>query len=276
MYYRSLLFTPAFLSNKLESIVKFGADLVVFDLEDSVHPNKKDEARILLKQQLKNINKYNLDIGVRINAIDTLHGIKDILFIKNELKIMPKIIFIPKVNNPFILKMVRNLLSSEENTVSFSAIIESVKGIENINEIAKESDSLIFGAADYCADSGIEYNDTFLTYAKIKITSAAAINNIPSYDTFCSTVEDLDKVKIESEKSHKYGFAGKAAIHPNQIPIINETFAVNKKDYEEALNLINNFTQQTKGFEVKENKIIAPPFVNMKKRIVKTYLNQKH
>ena len=160
--FRSLVFVPGNNPRFLEKAKSLPADIVCFDLEDSVPDKEKKKARTLIKNILKQRNKYSPDVFVRTNSPES--GL-----IEADLKeIVQKGIdgiVIPKVNSANELKKIEKTISSLEKKRKIKGIrlmpsIESALGVVNCYEIASSSkriDALVFGIFDLLNNMGIEY-----------------------------------------------------------------------------------------------------------------------
>ena len=129
---RSVLYIPADNLRALEKTKSLNADAFIFDLEDAVAENKKEEARKILKNTL-NPNEYpNQHVTIRINAPNTEIGQKDL---NTALKINPDAILIPKVNSRGDVKKI--LKKIQNYKINLWIMIETPNAITNINKIAK-------------------------------------------------------------------------------------------------------------------------------------------
>ena len=122
------------------------------------------------------------------------------------------------------IEVVRSLLARYQLKPAIYPTIETIEALANIDAIAKESSGLIFGSADLAAILGVDIEWENMLYARQRIVHAAALHNIPAIDTACYHLEDLGELREESQRVKSMGFRGKAAVHPSQIPIINELF----------------------------------------------------
>ncbi len=154
----SLLFTPANRPERFEKPASNkNAQMVVLDLEDAVSLRYKDQAREILIDYLQRNNSIPADhpmiTAVRINAISTQAGLKDIVCLVRE-KVVPDVIFLPKVQNVQEVELYSELLNlGREKHVQFIAAIETAVGLENAHEIASHQDvvAIGFGGADLAA-----------------------------------------------------------------------------------------------------------------------------
>ncbi len=160
--FRSLIFVPGNNSRFLEKAKKLQADIVCFDLEDSVPDNEKVNARKLIKSALKSRKSYGSSIFVRTNSPTSGKIPSDL---KEVVQKGIDGIVIPKVNNITDMKKIEKILSGLEKTRKLKPIqiipsIESAEGVVNTFSIAsfgKGVSAVVFGVFDLLNDLGIEY-----------------------------------------------------------------------------------------------------------------------
>jgi len=160
--FRSLVFVPGNNPRFLEKAKSLPADIVCFDLEDSVPDKEKKKARVLIKNALKKRNQYSASIFARTNSPDSGKIEADL---KEIVQKGIDGIVIPKVNSAKELKKIEKTISSLEKKRKIKGIrlmpsIESALGVVNCYEIASASkriDALVFGIFDLLNDMGIEY-----------------------------------------------------------------------------------------------------------------------
>lgn len=264
--FRSLIFVPGNNSRFLEKAKQLSADIVCFDLEDSVPDSEKKNARKLIKDALKMRSEYLSQVYVRTNS--PVSG-----KIPDDLKeIVQKGIdgiVIPKVNNAKELKKIEKTLASLEKKRKLSKIelmpsIESSEGVTNTHEIASASkriSALIFGVFDLLNDLGIEYTKQSegAKYARAKIPLDARSAGIYALDAIWQDLKD-EKGLIEDCKIGKsLGYVGKTIIHPDQISITNKAFYPNNLEIEWAKKVCESYEKSInkgKGATTVDGKMI--------------------
>lgn len=246
---RSQMVTPANNFKMIEKASLLDADSLIIDLEDAVAPAQKEEARQTLRKALTEIHfDQSKEIGVRINAADTSWFLDDILALEG----LPiDTIVIPKVNKPDDVTIVEVLLRQLEArggplNVSLQILIESSLGLENVFDIVRASSrcvSVIFGASDFTADSGTSFTRLGLMYARARISAAAAAAGIEALDHVHPAFSEDEVLRVQTGEARELGFTGKWAIHPRQVPIINESFSPSKDEIREARKIIYAYEQ---------------------------------
>ena len=251
--FRSLIFVPGNNPRFLEKAKTLSADIVCFDLEDSVPDSEKKNARNLIKNALKTRSQYTSEIYVRTNS--PMSG-----KIQDDLKeIIQKGIdgiVIPKVNNAIELKKIEKTLALLEKKQKLQPIglipsIESAEGVANTHEIASASkriSAIVFGVFDFLNDMGIEYTKQpeGAKFARAKIPIEAKAVGVYALDAIWQDLKD-EKGLIEDCKIGKsLGYVGKTIIHPDQILIIHKIFHPNKTELEWAEKVCNTYEKSTK------------------------------
>ncbi|MEU3368920.1 HpcH/HpaI aldolase/citrate lyase family protein [Streptomyces sp. NPDC006711] len=271
--YASLLYTPALLLASVARPGKVRADMLVLDLEDSIHPGRKAEARALLAST--DLTGSGIPaLGLRVNTLATPDGLEDLrAVIAMDARIggIPlDVVFIPKISGPGDVMIYRSLLSHTSNPPEICSFIESVDSVENALEIASVSDGLCFGQADLTADLYAE-NAFYLDHARARLCAAAARHQVPAIDTNSFELHDLDVVAAQCRAARDAGFTGKAAIHPRQVDVIAETFTVGPDALAAFRSVVEDYDSTPYGFAVDKDRVLAPPFVLRAQRMLQLH-----
>lgn len=253
------------------------ADGIILDLEDSVAPEKKDEARILVRNALRQVNFYGAERMVRINqgkrGLEDLHAV-----VPHNVNL----VLLPKCDSSDYIKQVDNEISdikkkfNLKKQVFLMPIIETALGVENSFDIANASESVVavaIGLEDYAADLGVsrtlEGTESF--YARTRLIVAAKAAGVQPIDSVFSDVSDMESLKRAVEVSKSLGFAGMGCIHPRQIAIIKKGFAPDGNEIEMAKKVVLAFeTAKLNGSGVVAlgSKMIDPPVVARAQRVI--------
>lgn len=277
---RTMMFIPGNNPGMMRDAHLYGADSLMFDLEDSVKLAEKDTARFLVYNALKTINYGNIELVVRVNPLDTDHGKADI-----EAMVCAgvNIIRLPKSETAQDIIDVDNYITECEKkhgipvgSTGMMAAIESALGILNAKEIAHASDRLIgiaIGAEDYVTDlkttrttSGVE-----LFAARAQLLIAARSAGIAALDTVYSDVNNEEGFRKEVQLIKDMGFDGKSVINPRQIAPVVEIFTPSAKDIEKSERIIEALKEaETKGLGVVSlnGKMIDKPVVLRAQRML--------
>ncbi|MEM1546331.1 MAG: CoA ester lyase [Candidatus Methanomethylicia archaeon] len=255
MILRSLLFVPANSWRMITRSLSERADAIVLDLEDSVPIGEKETARWFIKDFLEDIEDKpkSSSIFVRVNSISSgLYG-EDVKYAVQ--KTLDGIV-LPKTESGNDIFMLEEAIKAEENRknlknrISIIPIIESAKGLVNINEVVKASPRIValtFGAADFLRDLGRSYmqlsKDEFeLLYIRSVISITAHAYNILALDTvYLGLIIDMEGLERETRIASALGFKGKFVIHPSHVEIVNKIFTPSPQEVEEAEGIVKAY-----------------------------------
>jgi len=245
-------------------------DAIILDLEDSVAPAKKREARILVRNALRQVNFMQAERMIRINQLPS--GLEDLDFIIPH---YPHVILIPKTENVEQVQQVDEKIVSirekysRDHQVFLMPIIESALGVEHAFQIATASPNNIamaIGLEDYTADIGIQrtQDGQESLYARMRIVNACKAAGIQPIDSVYSDVSDLDGLKETVIRSRALGFEGMGCIHPRQISIIQKCYIPGTEEIEKAKDVILAYEEaEARGLGVVSvgSKMIDKPVV---------------
>ena len=240
------------------------ADEVFMDLEDSVAPLAKEEARGNIIDALKNNDWSNKTVVVRINSIDTQWAADDLKTIVEEGGRYLDCIMIPKVQHPHEVMFVDHTLRMiEANTnldrrIGIEAQIETATGLRNVYEIAHSSDrleTLIFGPADMSASLGLPtvtaglpmpgYPGDHWHWVLETILVAARSAGLQAIDGPYLLIKDLDGFREMAMRARALGYDGKWALHPGQVDVLNEVFTPTQDEYDKAEAMLDAYKHAT-------------------------------
>jgi len=265
--FRSLIFVPGNNSRFLEKAKSLSADIVCFDLEDSVPDKEKKKARTLIKGALKKRNQYSSSVFARTNSPDSNKIEADL---KEIVQKGIDGIVIPKVNSAKEIKKIEKIILSLEKKRKIRGIrlipsIESALGIINCYEIASAStriDAIVFGIFDLLNDVGIEYtkgNPLGAKYSRYKVPVAATAAGVYAIDGIWQDIKDASGLKKDCEIGKSLGYVGKSVIYPDQIKTVHKIFHPNKTEIAWAKKVCNTYKKSSKkgkGATVVDGKMI--------------------
>lgn len=247
---RTLLFIPGNRPNMLQKGSALPADALVPDLEDSVPPSEKANARAILAEYLPKLAGNR--VFVRVNGMQTGWTWDDLKAV--VCKEMEGI-SIGKMESAEMARELAALLTVlererglPEGHVKVIPWIETAKGVANVREIAlatRRMLGLAFGAEDYSADMGItrtkDPNEIATAQAFTAIAARAA--DILAFDTPDPDFNDIDSLVRETRRAKAMGYKGKFVIHPNQIAPVNGVFRPSPEEIEYARRVIEVFEE---------------------------------
>lgn len=255
---RSLLFVPAGSERKLARAVSSGADALILDLEDSVAPDYKAEARRIAAGFLASRSERGPRLIVRINALRSGLADVDLLAI---MPARPDAIMLPKTEGgrdvmqlSVKLGVHEAMLDRAEGSTQVLAIVtETAAGLLKVGTFTKAGPRLLgmaWGAEDLSADLGAvgtrdgsgAYTEPFRLARTMTLLGAAAAG-VHAIDTVHVDFRDEAGLQAECLAAARDGFTAKMAIHPDQVPIINAAFTPSAEAVEEARRTVAAFAQ---------------------------------
>ena len=274
-----MMFVPGANAAMLRDALLYGADSIMFDLEDAVSLKEKDAARTLVHFALKTFDYSAVETVVRINGLDTV-GKQDI-----EAVVLAgvNVIRLPKTETAQdIIDVDEAITLVEESnqipvgTTKMMAAIESAEGVLNAREIAQASTRLIgiaLGAEDYVTNMKTKrYPDgQELFFARNMILHAARAAGIAAIDTVYSDVDNVEGFQTETNLIKQLGFDGKSVINPRQIPLVNAIYAPTEKEIQHAKEVIwaiNEAEAKGSGVISLNGKMIDKPIVERAQRVI--------
>ena len=268
---RSLLFVPGLRPDRYQKALDTGADVVCIDLEDAVAGPLKAQARELTMPLFAENTHPHVERMVRINALSTPDGLKDLTAII-ESDNPPPSIMIPKIRSAEEVQLIDVLLSvGAARSVRFCVIVETNQALERAVDIARASsrvDSMILGAVDMSADLRCQKAWEPLLYARSRLVHAAASAGIDLLDVPYLNLDDPEGLGEEASRCANLGFTGKASIHPKQIPIINAAFTPDAAAIERARKICTAFENNDTGLVVVDGELIELPVVRSMYRVL--------
>lgn len=230
---RSMLFTPGDRLDMVEKATRSGTDAVIVDLEDAVATENKTMAR----DNLSMLPSSPVPYYVRTNAADTLQFWDDVAA-AGRADIVG--VIVPKAESPVAIAQVDDALTISERSqgrphtsIGIIPLIESALGVRLTFEIASASprvECVMFGGGeqgDLVADLGAEWTPegTGLMHARSEVLLAARAAGVPyPMEAVFMDFRNNDALRTEAELARILGYVGKVAIHPAQVPVINEVF----------------------------------------------------
>src|SRR6266567_3783436 len=261
---RSCLSVPGSSPKMLSKASGLPADEVFMDLEDSVAPGAKEEARGNIVQALKEDDWAGKTVVVRVNGVYTKWCHRDVIEIVENAGQFIDCLMIPKVEHASDVKFVSTLLDQIEETIGaekrlgLEVQIETATGLTNIDAIATASDraeTLIFGPADMSASLGLPtvtaglpmpgYPGDHWHFILMRILVAARNAGLQAIDGPYLVIQDLDGFREMSLRARALGYDGKWALHPGQIDVLNEVFTPTQNEFDKAEAILEAYAHAT-------------------------------
>jgi citrate lyase subunit beta / citryl-CoA lyase len=267
---RSMLFVPGTRPDRFESALASGADGVIFDLEDSVDPSRKGEARTSVAAFLWHQPATSAALFVRVNRFDSPWFFEDMEAV-GALQSIHAVV-LPKTELP------GHVGATAQASVSGRVIplIETARGVLNAAAIATADASvpaILFGAEDLTAQIGVPrtIDGEELLFARSQVVLAAASVGADPIDAVVIDLTAPDVLKRDARRAKALGFHGKMAVHPQQIPVIHSVFNPSSAERARAQRIVDAFEKaQAEGEGVirLDDRMIDMPVVLRAKRLL--------
>lgn len=263
---RCQLFGPGSRTALFEKMATSAADVINLDLEDSVAPSDKDQARRNIIAATHDIDWNTKHLSVRINGLDTPFWYRDVVDLLENASDRLDQIMIPKVGCAADVYAVDALVSAVEaargrkKRIGFEVIIESAAGIAHVEEIAASSprmQAMSLGAADFAASMGMattgiggtqenyymlrdgaKYWSDPWHWAQTAIVAACRTHGVLPVDGPFGDFSDDEGFRAQARRSATLGMVGKWAIHPKQVALANEVFTPSAAAVAEAREIL--------------------------------------
>jgi len=254
------LFVPATRPERIEKALTSSADVVIVDLEDAVDPGDKVPAR----QHLSTMSLSRLSY-VRINDASSDYFDDDVAFV-NRCEWVGGVI-LSKVQSP---DEVARLLALLEREVVVEALVESARGVIEVDEIARSGvRRLHLGSADYASELCVETSEMLLAYPRSRLVVASAAAGLPRpVDGPTLEFGDLECVKNDALAARQLGMGAKLCVHPAQLSVVASAFAPSSADLQWARDVVAAVQLSRGGVTSLNGKMIDSPVVARARKIL--------
>lgn len=255
---RSVLYVPASNAKALAKVAFLTADAVIFDLEDAVAPDVKENAREALRSYFLEHPTSKAERIIRINGLSSEWGAEDLLAAR---ACKPDAILLPKVETPQDITSITEILEETDASdgIRLWAMIETPRGILNADEIAElglrstgRLDCFVIGTNDIAKEvsTRLTRGRAFFTPWLMQILLCAKAGKLDVIDGVYNDFADTDGFAAECAAAVQMGFDGKTLIHPSQIEAANAAFLPDATSVAEARSIVEAFSHlenKTKG-----------------------------
>ena len=277
--WRSLLYVPVNVDRYVDKAHTRGADGVILDLEDSVPPAEKAQARTLINAAADKVSRNGADVLVRINRPIEL-AIRDI-----EAAVSPKItaLKLPKIQSADHVKLIAELVGDLEAQRGMSVgstwllpMVETADAFFAIDALAKAHPrvyTVLLGGEDFALDVGFVPDPAVYQYPKQQSIIAARAAGLTPMGLIGTVADysDLDGFREVVRNSARFGFEGASCIHPANVPILNEEFSPREEDIAYARKVIEAdkaMAAEGRGSFEMDGKMIDIPIVIRAERLI--------
>ena len=276
---RAMMFMPGNNPGMLQTAGIFGADTIIFDLEDAVAISEKDAARHLVLFALKTL-RYPCEVAIRINHIQTPYGKDDL---KVVLPAKPDLIRLPKAESAAEIQEIDAIITEAEKVNEFApgsirmmAAIETAKGLMHAYDIATASPRMValaIGGEDFVADlkTTRSKDGAELVAARSHLVLAARAARVDAIDSVFTDVNDEETFIAETQRIKQLGFDGKSVINPRQVRLVQQIFTPTEKEVAQARRIIDAYNEalaRNSGVIALDGKMIDTPIVTRAERVL--------
>ena len=270
--WRSMLYVPANVPRFLAKAAGAGADAILLDLEDSIPPDRKAEARAALPEAVPQVRAGGADVLVRVNR-PLGQAVRDI---EATIAAGADGIVLTKVTGPEHVRLVAEMLAAAPRPMVIFPLVENAAALPFMEAIARASPlvaGLAVGAEDLAAEIGAEADDETIQLAKRQAIIAAVAAGVPAYGTLGSIADFRDAARLRDliARSRRAGFAGASCIHPSVVPLLNEGFAPSAADLDLARRQVaaaEAATAEGRGSFVVDGRMVDEPILIRARRIL--------
>ena len=267
---RSLLFVPGDNERKLARALESPADALVCDWEDGVAPDTKALARSQTSAVLNSRPANQRVVLIRINPVSSPEFEKDVVYARQA---HPEGLVLSKITSARDIRQVNKICQMRgQPELWLFPMIESAIGLSNAAEIARCQSvaALLFGAEDFCANTGIirGKEELELLYARSALVIAASAAGRKVIDSPCLSLNDAQAVRESAVRARDLGFTGKLAIHPRQVDILNQAFVPRSEEIEKASRIIEAFAGGGQGVISVDGMMVDDAVVKRARRLL--------
>lgn len=279
---RTRLYLPGNQPDFVPNAALFGADCLILDLEDSVAPDRKAEARVLVRRTLEAHPEFfsGAELAVRINPLAGPFGAADLAELA---RCLPQAVILPKCEAPAdVLALARELDALEPaagrapGSTLVLPLVETARGVLAAPAIAAASPrvaALLFGAEDFAADIGARRTKegTESLFARQSVVVAAAAAGVQALDSVFSDTEDDAGLASYCAASRAMGFAGVGILHPRQVGPAVAAFSPTEEELAEAREIVAALEEAERagsGVASLHGKMIDAPVARRARRLL--------
>jgi citrate lyase subunit beta / citryl-CoA lyase len=245
---RSLLFVPSNRTDRFEKAAACGADAIILDLEDSVGVSQKAASRANLQGGADLAAAASVSVYVRVNPADTEWHAEDLVA---AARIGARGVMVPKCEDADAVADIETALLAAESgadPLEIVLILETARGVLAAERLARplgRTRRICFGAYDFALDMGVQVESagTLMSVVRAQVAMAAKAAGVQPIDTAFADVRDPDGMRRQTEEALAMGYTGKFAIHPDQVPIVNDVLSPGPEEIATARRVVAAFRE---------------------------------
>jgi citrate lyase subunit beta/citryl-CoA lyase len=278
--HRSLLFVPGGRPDMLEKAARYPADVLCLDLEESVLPEEKANAREHVRTAIAALWGAGRTVHVRLNSIESGVTRDDLAAVAQ-----PGLagVVLAKTQSPQEVRAVDVLLREQEiareikpGAIALVVAIESARALLRCEEITRSSTrlaALMLGGEDFSFDMGVQRTreGRELEHARAVVATCARAAELLAFDTPFADIQDIEGLVADAERAKAVGFGGKYVIHPDQVEPVNRVFSPSEADVAGARKVLSAWDQaQARGAGALQldGRMIDRPIAERARRVI--------
>jgi len=272
---RSALYFPATNAKAIAKARSLPADIVIIDLEDSVAPELKVEARAAALAAVAEGGFGPREVCIRANGLDTEWGLDDLSAIAGS---GADAVLVPKISSPQDITTCQNALAAAPAAMQLWAMIETCQSVPQLDAIAAMAATTrlslwVMGVNDLAKEMRARLTPERTPFLPILTMAVAAArgHGVAILDGVCNEFRDMDAFRAEAEQGVLFGFDGKSLIHPDQIAPCNDVFSPGEDELRWARAVVEAFQQPEaagKGAIKVEGKMVELLHLYQAKRLI--------
>jgi citrate lyase subunit beta/citryl-CoA lyase len=243
---RSMLYAPADDTDMMHTALGSAADAVIFDLEDAVPRDELETARGNVVSVSATADA-STERCVRINGVGTAAWLDDVLAVSEAVDT----VVVPTVESPEAVVTVASVVArAADDPPDLVVTLETPAGVLNAESIATRAaaldvvTTLSLGFEDYARSlATTDRPDAVRDFVAVTVASAAAAGDLDPFYTVYPDYEDLDALRETAVWARRLGYLGMKAIHPEQVPVINEAFTPSAEAAAEAERFVTAYEE---------------------------------
>lgn len=268
---RSVLYMPGANPRAMQKARELPADAVILDLEDSITPDAKAEARNNVVAELQRGGFAGREVVVRVNALDSEWGEADLMALRH---CQFDALLLPKVADTEVIDRTLALFG-EQSDLAIWTMAETPRGVLNIDSVAAHPRVrvIVMGTNDLAKELRIPQTPQrlgFLSSLGLCVLAARA-NGCDIIDGVYINLDDAEGLRAACHQGVELGFDGKTCIHPKQLAITNEVFSPSVEAIEQARTIVSGWQQaqqQGKGVLVVNGRLVEELHVQEAERVL--------
>lgn len=263
---RSLLFVPGNRPDRFGKAIASGADIVCIDLEDGVREADKQAARDHALEFLA-AERPSCEIAVRVNALQTLAGLRDVLALA-ESDALPGLIILPKVEAAEEVEWAARLMGGSGRPPGIVSFVETLAGLARLERIAAvpANTMLGLGTADLASDMDVTMQWAPMLLARMQLVQAAKREKLGAIDGAWLQLQDVEGLMDEARRAAALGYTTKVCIHPRQVAYVHAALAPDERCAREARELVAAYEAADSGVIQYNGRMVDLPVVNSARR----------